>query len=76
MFFRKGLWGQGTCHFHICEINSSVWIEKLLFRDYLRLHPHIAKEYASLKKNLLLNISSIDQHIQRRKNRLLKPLLK
>lgn len=28
------------------------------------------------KKNMLLNISSIDQHIQRRKIRLLKPLLK
>ncbi|MGY3190435.1 GrpB family protein [Lysinibacillus sp. TE18511] len=38
-FFRKGLWGQGTCHLHICEINNSEWIEKLLFRDYLRLHP-------------------------------------
>ncbi len=46
-FFRKGLWGQGTCHLHICEINSSEWIEKLLFRDYLRLPLHIAKEYAS-----------------------------
>ncbi|MFJ7837906.1 hypothetical protein ACIQXG_00430 [Lysinibacillus sphaericus] len=32
---------------HICEINSSEWIEKLLFRDYLRLPLHIAKEYAS-----------------------------
>lgn len=51
-FFRKGLWGQGTCHLHICEINSSEWIEKLLFRDYLRLHSHVAKEYASLKKEL------------------------
>ncbi|MCK0472477.1 GrpB family protein [Halalkalibacter sp. APA_J-10(15)] len=51
-FFRKGLWGQGTCHLHICEFNSSEWIEKLLFRDYLRLHPQVAKEYASLKKEL------------------------
>lgn len=51
-FFRKGLWGQGTCHLHICEFDSSEWIEKLLFRDYLRLHPNVAKEYASLKKEL------------------------
>ncbi|MFC5734911.1 GrpB family protein [Cytobacillus gottheilii] len=51
-FFRKEVWGQGTCHLHICEINSSEWIEKILFRDYLRLHPHAAKEYASLKKEL------------------------
>ncbi|WP_367576267.1 GrpB family protein [Bacillus sp. FJAT-27445] len=51
-FFRKGLWGQGTCHLHICEFNSSEWIEKLLFRDYLRLHPSAAEEYAELKKEL------------------------
>lgn len=57
-FFRKGLWGQGTCHLHICEINSSEWIEKLLFRDYLRLHPDVAKEYASLKKELASNYKS------------------
>lgn len=57
-FFRKGLWGQGTCHLHICEINSSEWIEKLLFRDYLRLHPDVSKEYASLKKELASNYKS------------------
>lgn len=51
-FFRKGLWGQGTCHLHICEFNGMEWVEKLLFRDYLRLHPQAAEEYASLKKEL------------------------
>ena len=69
-FFRKGLWGQGTCHLHICKFNSNEWIEKLLFRDYLRLNPDVAKEYAALKKYLLLIINSIDQPIQRKKNRL------
>jgi len=51
-FFRKGLWGQGTCHLHICKFNSNEWIEKLLFRDYLRLNSDVAKEYAALKKEL------------------------
>jgi len=51
-FFRKGLWGQGTCHLHICEFNSGEWIEKILFRDYLRTHPQAANEYALLKKQL------------------------
>lgn len=51
-FFRKGVWGKGTCHLHICEFNSNEWIEKLLFRDYLRLNPQVAEEYASLKKEL------------------------
>ncbi|MDQ0256342.1 GrpB-like predicted nucleotidyltransferase (UPF0157 family) [Evansella vedderi] len=51
-FFRKGLFGKGTCHLHICEFNSKEWVEKLLFRDYLRLHPKAAEEYVSLKKEL------------------------
>lgn len=51
-FFRKGEWGKGTAHLHICEINGVEWTEKLLFRDYLRLHPTVASEYASLKEEL------------------------
>ncbi|QGH35669.1 GrpB family protein [Gracilibacillus salitolerans] len=51
-FFRKGEWGKGTSHLHICEYDSSEWIEKLLFRDYLRLHPEAAQEYEVLKKSL------------------------
>lgn len=51
-FFRKGQWGQGTCHLHICEYDSSEWREKILFRNYLRNHPEFAEEYALLKTNL------------------------
>ncbi|WP_394171880.1 GrpB family protein [Guptibacillus hwajinpoensis] len=51
-FFRKGLWGRGTCHLHICEIHSTEWIEKTVFRDYLREHPEFAQEYALLKSEL------------------------
>jgi|SRR5690625_456915 len=51
-FFRKGLWGRGTCHLHICEMHSKEWIEKLLFRDYLRKHSKVVEEYALLKSEL------------------------
>ena len=51
-FFKKDLGEQRICHLHICEFNGKEWIEKLLFRDYLRLHPEISQEYASLKKEL------------------------
>lgn len=51
-FFRKGLWGQGTCHVHVCELRSNEWNEKIWFRDYLRLHPVVAAQYASLKEQL------------------------
>jgi len=51
-FFRKGLWGQGTCHLHICEYNNNEWIDKCLFRDYLRLNAQTAHEYETLKEQL------------------------
>ncbi|UOQ84421.1 GrpB family protein [Gracilibacillus salinarum] len=51
-FFRKGFWGKGTCHLHICEYNSKEWEEKLLFRDHLMQHPVVTKEYELLKEEL------------------------
>jgi GrpB-like predicted nucleotidyltransferase (UPF0157 family) len=51
-FFRKGLCGRGTCHLHICEIHSTEWVEKLLFRNYLRKYSEVAEEYALLKEEL------------------------
>jgi GrpB-like predicted nucleotidyltransferase (UPF0157 family) len=60
-FFRKGLWGQGICHLHICEYDSTEWREKLLFRNYLRLHPEALREYASLKEELA-QIHKFDRH--------------
>lgn len=53
-FFRKGLWGNGTCHLHICVIHSTEWIEKTVFRDYLRKHPESVEEYALLKCKLAI----------------------
>lgn len=51
-FFRKGEWGNGTTHVHICEYEGSQWKEKLAFRDYLRARPAVAKEYEELKQTL------------------------
>lgn len=54
MFFRKGEWGSGTCHLHVCEMGGSEWTEKLLFRDYLRKYREAAEDYAKLKMGLAL----------------------
>ncbi|MBT2759152.1 GrpB family protein [Mesobacillus foraminis] len=51
-FFRKGEWGKGTCHLHMCEYGSREWNEKILFRNYLQAHPAAAEKYATLKKQL------------------------
>ncbi|MCM3032366.1 GrpB family protein [Niallia taxi] len=60
-FFRKGPWGQGICHLHICEYGSTEWRDKLLFRNYLRQHSQALREYASLKEELA-HIHKFDRH--------------
>ena len=41
-----------THHLHMVPIESPLWREQLAFRDYLRFHPDVASEYASLKIRL------------------------
>lgn len=55
MFFVKGMPPYGekrTHHVHIFEQDSDHWCNKLIFRDYLRSHPDVAKEYERLKFKL------------------------
>ncbi|MGB3340035.1 MAG: GrpB family protein [bacterium] len=42
------------CHIHMYDISNQEYQNHILFRDYLREHEKEAKEYAELKKNLLL----------------------
>lgn len=52
MFFVKGMPPYGekrTHHVHIVELDSDHWKNKLVFRDYLRNHSDVAKEYEQLK---------------------------
>ena len=41
-----------THHLHLVPLGSPLWIEQLVFRDYLRTHPDLALEYAALKRRL------------------------
>lgn len=55
-YFVKGLplvGGTGrTHHVHIYEKGHDEFHKRLLFRDYLKAHPEIAKAYSALKSNL------------------------
>lgn len=48
----KGDINNKTHHIHIEEIDSTSWLNQILFRDYLRLNEDIREQYAELKKNL------------------------
>ena len=54
LFFRNGPMGEGPYHLHITELMSSFWVDKILFRDFLRAHSEAAQEYFRLKKDLAL----------------------
>ena len=41
-----------THHLHLVPLDSRLWIERVAFRDYLRMHADVAEEYADLKKHL------------------------
>lgn len=53
-YFRRGPSNLPNRHYHLhmVEYNSDFWKRHLLFRDYLRAHPHAARDYQKLKKEL------------------------
>ena len=51
-FFVKGSEAKRTHHLNFCEMDGFFWRGHLAFRDYLELHPGIAKEYSALKREL------------------------
>jgi len=49
-YFRRGT--PRTHHVHMVSLSSDLWRDHLLFRDYLRAHPEIAREYETIKREL------------------------
>jgi GrpB-like predicted nucleotidyltransferase (UPF0157 family) len=50
-YFRKGFPAR-THHLHVVAPDSAFWKRHLAFRDYLRAHPEIARDYYELKLKL------------------------
>ncbi len=51
-FFAKGSEMYRTHYIHIEKINGKLWKNHILFRDYLRSHKEVIKEYNELKEKL------------------------
>jgi GrpB-like predicted nucleotidyltransferase (UPF0157 family) len=49
-YFRRGM--PRTHHVHLVNWSSDLWRDHLLFRDYLRMHVEVAREYETLKREL------------------------
>ena len=50
-FIKRNSQGKRTHHIHMVEAHFEHW-ERLHFRDYLRVHPETARQYAELKFKL------------------------
>ncbi len=51
--FIRGTAEVRTHHLHMVEVHSENWKKTLFFRDYLRAHPEAAKQYQTLKEELV-----------------------
>jgi GrpB-like predicted nucleotidyltransferase (UPF0157 family) len=51
-YFRRGT--PRSHHVHLVDWTSDFWRDHLLFRDYLRAHPEVAREYDALKRDMAL----------------------
>ena len=43
---------------HLTRWEGEFWIDHLLFRDFLRIHPETAQEYEDLKRELMARLAS------------------
>jgi GrpB-like predicted nucleotidyltransferase (UPF0157 family) len=41
-----------THHLHLIPVSTTAWIRPIAFRDYLRAHASVAREYEELKRRL------------------------
>lgn len=48
--FSKGPYNEGTHHLHVTDYGSDTWLQPIVFRDYLRVHPDVAQAYAVVKR--------------------------
>lgn len=51
-FFYRELGGRHTHHVHMVECDHPFWTRHIVFRDFLRSHPAIARDYGWLKQRL------------------------
>lgn len=52
LFFAKGPRTNRTHYLSLAERDSDFYDEKIAFREYLRAHPEVAEQYASIKRAL------------------------
>lgn len=68
--------GERRYHIHMMDPSSQEWKEMLGFRDYLIAHPHVAQEYARLKKEAAALVHENGKEYRKLKDPFFKKILK
>lgn len=76
VLFCKNSGGRCTHHVHVTKYGNDYWQEGILFRDYLKRHPAVAREYARLKKRLAEKYPGDRERYTNCKDRFIKQILK
>jgi GrpB-like predicted nucleotidyltransferase (UPF0157 family) len=75
-FFAKGSESNRTHYIHLTKLNSRVWKDCLLFRDYLRKHKEAVKEYNQLKQILAKKYKTNRPFYTAQKSSFIKSIIK
>lgn len=65
-FFHRPIQWPHTHHVHVVESGGREERRTLAFRDYLRDHPEVARQYEDLKRTLAAQIATVDPASQER----------
>ena len=71
-FRRSDATGMRTHQIHLWEITDSEYERHIVFRDYLRAHPHEAQAYAEVKRRLAKLYDSVNDYADA-KSEFIKP---
>jgi GrpB-like predicted nucleotidyltransferase (UPF0157 family) len=76
IFYAKGPTNRRTHYLHIVKYGGTEWNNLLLFRDYLRRHSRVMRQYGALKIRLAGQYANRRPLYTSRKNRFINQIIK
>ena len=75
-FFARIKGEETTHHLHIVKINGKLWNNQIIFRDYLKKHKRVVKEYNDLKEMLAHKYENDRKQYTAKKNSFIQGIIK
>jgi GrpB-like predicted nucleotidyltransferase (UPF0157 family) len=75
LFMASGEVGKRSFHYHLVVYGTPAWRKLMVFRDYLRRHPGVAKEYGDYKAELATVLSGSRADYMAKKRPMLRSIM-